>query len=107
MKKITLVAAFMFVMIALVCEKSKAQSQNDPNQQSTNQTDPNATQATDPNATQSTDPSTVNIDSTATATPESVPVESTPTKSESSTSKIHIYSGKHDGNNVINPDPKN
>lgn len=23
-----------------------------------------------------------------------------------STTKIHIYSGKHDGNNVINPDPK-
>lgn len=27
-------------------------------------------------------------------------------RNESST-KVYIYSGKHDGNNVINPDPKN
>jgi hypothetical protein len=33
--------------------------------------------------------------------------EETPYEGDSKpATKIHIYSGKHDGNNVINPDPK-
>ncbi|MEO5571994.1 MAG: hypothetical protein ABIT08_06205 [Bacteroidia bacterium] len=114
MKKITLASAFLFVIMAFACEKSKAQSQADPNQQPTNQTDPNAGTTTSPDGSQpadpnaATEPNKVTIDSTAAGT---TPVESGSsttgtTRSESAT-KIHIYSGKHDGNNTINPDPKN
>ncbi|HKR04661.1 MAG TPA: hypothetical protein VJY62_08480 [Bacteroidia bacterium] len=111
MKKIKLASLILFGLMAIACEKSLAQT--DQNTQQTT-TDPNAvapdnsgtTQpATDPNV--SSDPQNVTIDSTAapasTTTTEST---SAPVKSESTT-KIHIYSGKHDGNNVINPDPKN
>ena len=113
MKKITLASAILFVMMAFVCQKSIAQSKKDQKQPANSQPDPNASTQATPDASQSADPNAatesnkVTIDSTATApAPESSAPASSSGKTESTT-KIHIYSGKHDGNNVINPDPKN
>jgi|SRR6185436_8863630 len=113
MNKIKLASLLLFGLMAIACEKSLAQTDQN-NQQSTTTPDPNAVTpdnsaqpaATDPNA--STEPSNVTIDSTSTAAPAGTTTESTSTPSKPEpTTKIHIYSGKHDGNNVINPDPKN
>ena len=106
MKKLKLVSLIMFVMTVFACQKSLAQTQ-DPNQPTTQQTDPNvSTQSTDTTA-QTVDPGAVTIDSTAAPKDNSSTTGTTSTGNSQSGTKIHLYSGKHDGNNVINPDPKN
>ena len=114
MNKLKLVSLAMFAMMIFACEKSFAQTQ-DPKDQQTNQNtgtpNPDAAQApaTDPSSTDGTQPSTVTIDSTGTGTTPTPDASTSGTNSgvRESTTKIHIYSGKQDGNNVINPDPKN
>jgi hypothetical protein len=107
MKKLKLVSLVMFVMAVFACQKSFAQTKQNQKQQTTNQADPNLnTQSTDTSA-QNIDPGTVTIDSTAAPKDNSSTTGTTSTGNSQSTTKIHLYSGKHDGNNVINPDPKN
>lgn len=117
MKRLKLAAAATFALVVFACASSFAQTQDqnsdkqqpDPTTQATQEGDNTAvTPATDGSGTETTTPSTVTIDNTDSGTTSS----STTTGGgnggqRESTTKIHIYSGKHDGNNVINPDPKN
>lgn len=105
MNKLKLISFSVFVLLIFACEKSFSQTQNNQDQQ-TQQTDP----STDTQSTTEpvpTDPNTVTIDSTATESYPSSPPPAENSGNTQSTQKIHLYSGKHDGNNVINPDPKN
>lgn len=109
MNKIKLITAMMFVMMIFVCEQSSAQAQNTDQQ----------TEQTDQNTDSSTEPATEGTEQPADGYTEKVTIDggdgaanTAPSGTESTSSstqpaeKIHIYSGKHDGNNVINADPK-
>jgi hypothetical protein len=110
MNKLKIASFIMFIMIVFTCSKSIAQTQNDKDSQQvapdTENQDNSAAQpqGTDENA--SVQPSSVTIDSGTASGGTYDNTGDTGTRKESTT-KIHIYSGKQDGNNVINPDPKN
>lgn len=113
MKKLKVVSFIMFTLLIFACQKSMAQTQENQDQQPATQTgdiqNPDATQApaADGSTVDGTQATSVTIDSTGTTTTGERPAEGTSTGTRESTTKIHIYSGKQDGNNVINPDPKN
>lgn len=109
MNKLKLFSFMLFATLIFACEKSFAQTQTNQdqqNQQAQPQTDPNAQPVQDPNYV---DPYATTIDSTGTG---STTTETTTTTTTTTpvdvqpAERIHLYSGKHDGNNVINPGPK-
>ncbi|MFI5218755.1 MAG: hypothetical protein ACHQNT_04635 [Bacteroidia bacterium] len=108
MNKSKLVSVVILLMTIFICEKSFSQTQEKQDQQ-TQQTDPVADPNTDSqfnsDPTQS-DPNTVTIDSTGTGSSYDTTTPATGTYDAKPAEKIRLYSGKHDGNNVINPDPK-
>ena len=107
MNKLSLFSFTLFAAMTFTCGKSIAQTQNNQNQQNQTQTDPNAQPVQDPNYV---DPYAMTIDSTGagTTTPEATPTTTTTTTTIDAqpAERIRLYSGKHDGNNVINPGPK-
>lgn len=119
MKKIQLASLAFCSTVLLLSLESSAQEirkdeQNPPAQEmqqpqtsdeNQNQT---GTQSQTGEATESYQPSSVTIDSTSEGIGSSN-FERTGDDGtrRASDTKIHIYSGKHDGNNVINPEPKN
>lgn len=91
---------FLFVFNAASAQSSQTQTQ----QTQMEQTQVDQEDTTEEEVSESPEKVTIAGDQPSRSSNSSS--ESSSGRNESST-KVYIYSGKHDGNNVINPDPKN
>jgi hypothetical protein len=105
-KKIVLAGSSALLLFVLTNVATAQSSRNQTQQPVQNEEQIQSKDSTEENAEEvSESPERVTLAGDNAARTSGTSGDNSGTRSETTT-KIYIYSGKHDGNNVINPDPK-